>query len=418
MKTLEPTEPKQRIEILDVLRGFALLGIIFNNMLYFSAYAYAPFAHLKQITNFRLSEGIYDVLDIVITAKFYTLFSILFAVGFYIQFNAHREDGLGFMKIYRRRMFILFGMGLIHSLIWSGDILLTYSIIALIMILFRNVKTKNLIRWAIFFIVLPLLIDLALLPFSRTLGAIGPANAVSLAHISFPDMAPEAVIHTFQKGTLGEIFILNIHHFIWKHLSYIPSGGYLKLLGIFLLGYYLASTGFFTKKSKSTSLLVASFTIGYSATIAAEILGGSSYQFPPSLPNILYKFLLAAGQIFVCFFYMTSIFKIIQTSIGKRIFRHLIPVGRMALSNYLFQTIIMIMIFYNFGFNLIGRIGLVPTASIAILVVAIEIVFSNIWLRHFRFGPFEWLWRSLTYKKMINIRYNGIVTSAGSGHKS
>jgi uncharacterized protein len=404
MKTLAPVEPKQRIEILDVLRGFALLGIIFNNMLYFSGYAYAPFAHLEQMTNFRLSENIYNFLDIVVTAKFYTLFSILFAVGFYIQFNAHREDGPGFMKTYRRRMFILFGMGLIHGLIWSGDILLTYSIIALVMVLFRNVKPGNLIRWAIFFLVLPLLVDLALLPFSRTMGAIGPANAASLAHINYPDMAPGAVIGTFQNGTIMEIFILNIHNLVWKHLSYIPSGGYLKFLGIFLLGYYLAAIGFFTKKSKSTLLLIASFIIGYLATISAELLGGSSVQFPPTLANILYKFLLATGQIFVCFFYITLIFKIIQTSTGKRIFNHLIPVGRMALSNYLFQTVIMIMVFYNFGFNLIGRIGLVPTAGIAILVLALEIVFSTIWLRHFRFGPFEWFWRSLTYKKKIKIR--------------
>ena len=78
MKTLTPIDPKQRIEILDILRGFALLGIIFNNMLYFSGYAYVPFDKLKQIINFRLNEDVYRFLDIIITAKFYTLFSILF----------------------------------------------------------------------------------------------------------------------------------------------------------------------------------------------------------------------------------------------------------------------------------------------------------------------------------------------------
>jgi uncharacterized protein len=80
--------------------------------------------------------------------------------------------------------------------------------------------------------------------------------------------------------------------------------------------------------------------------------------------------------------------------------------GRMALSNYLFQTIIMIVIFYNFGFNLFGKIGLIPTTGIAMLILVLQIIFSNIWLRHFRFGPFEWLWRSLTYKKRIKIRYD------------
>jgi uncharacterized protein len=293
-----------------------------------------------------------------------------------------------------------------HALIWFGDILLTYALIALIMILFRNVTAKNLLRWSVFFILLPLFIDLAILPFSQASGASSAANTASIVHVNYPDMAPEAVINTFQDGTIAKIFILNMHHLVWKYLSYIPSGGYFKFLGIFLLGYYLASIGFFTKKSKFTSLLIASFIIGFLATISATVLGGNPYQFPPTLPDILYKFLLSTGQIFVCFFYITSVFKIVQTSMGKKIFKHLIPVGRMALSNYLFQTIIMIIVFYNFGFNLFGKIGLIPTTAIAILVLVLQIIFSNIWLRYYRFGPFEWLWRSLTYKKKMKIRYD------------
>jgi len=156
MTTLTPIDPQERIEILDILRGFALLGILFNNMLYFSGYAFVPFDNLKQIINFPLSENIYYFLDIVITAKFYTLFCILFAVGFYIQFSKHREYPSDFLRTYRRRLTILFLIGIIHNLIWFGDILLLYSIMAFILILFRNMKTKNLLRWSIFIILLPL----------------------------------------------------------------------------------------------------------------------------------------------------------------------------------------------------------------------------------------------------------------------
>ena len=86
MTTLTPVEPKVRIEILDVLRGFALLGIIFNNMLYFSGYSFTPFEDLKLIIDFDLSEKVYSVLHFIIRAKFYTLFSLLFAVGLMIAF--------------------------------------------------------------------------------------------------------------------------------------------------------------------------------------------------------------------------------------------------------------------------------------------------------------------------------------------
>ena len=156
MKIFTPTEPQERIKILDILRGFALLGIIFNNILYFSGYSFMPFENLKLIPDFQLNENIFSFLDFIIRRKFYTIFSILFAVGFYLQFIKYSRDSISFLKIYRRRMFILFIIGLIHSLIWFGDILLTYSIIGFILISFRNVKPKNVLRWALFFLYLSL----------------------------------------------------------------------------------------------------------------------------------------------------------------------------------------------------------------------------------------------------------------------
>jgi len=408
MNTLAPTDPKQRIEILDILRGFALLGIIFNNMQYLSGYAFTPFATLKEMMNFQLNEDVYHLLDIIITAKFYTLFSFLFATGFYIQLSRHEEDSSDFLRTYRRRLFILLLIGTVHSLIWFGDILFSYSILGFILILFRKVKSKNLLRWSIFILLLPFLIDLVLLPFFQTHANIGHNNSIPIVHVSYPDMTPETVINTYKNGSMADIFLLNFHNLVWKYLGYFPSGQYFTLFGIFLLGYYLASTGFFTEKSKSMLLLIVSLIIGLLATFSARILSGSLYLWPPTLPNILFKFLLVTGQIFMCVFYITFIYKIIQTSIGKRILKYLIPMGRMALSNYLFQTIIMIVIFYNFGFNLFGKIDLITTTGIAMLILVLQIIFSNIWLRHFRFGFFEWLWRSLTYKKSIKIRYDKI----------
>jgi uncharacterized protein len=406
MKTFTPIEPKQRIEILDILRGFALLGIIFNNMQYLSGYAFTPFDTLKQIINFQLNEDLYHFLDIIITAKFYTLFSFLFVTGFYIQLSKHTEDSTDFLKTYRRRLFILLVIGAVHSLIWFGDILLSYAIIGFILILFRNVKSKNLLRWSICILSLPFLIDLVLLPFSQTPTAIGFNNTTPIVHVNYPDMTPEAVINTYQNGSVVDIFLLNFHNLVWKYMGYFPSGQYFTLFGIFLFGYYLASIGFFTEKSKPILLFMISLIIGLLATFSARILGGSLYRWPPTLSNILFKFLLLTGQIFMCISYITFIYKIVQTSIGKRILKYLIPMGRMALTNYLFQTIIMIVIFYNYGFNLFGKVGLISTTGIVMLILVLQIIFSNIWLRHFRFGPFEWLWRSLTYKKRIKIRYD------------
>lgn len=405
MKISKPIDPNKRIEIIDILRGFALLGIIFMNMSFFSGYMFMPFEELKQISNFELDNKLYNFLEVIVTGKFYTIFSILFAVGFYIQFNKNRDRTADFFRTYRRRLFILLIIGILHTLFWYGDILLTYSIFGFILILFRNVKPKKLLRWSLFFLLLPFLFDFALLLFIEVFKPNIPANTdeIPMSRVSYPDMLNVDVINTFRDGSVIEIFKLNIHNFIWKHLGYIPTGGYFKFLGIFLLGYYMASIEFFKKTPKSIKLIVIVLICGIIITIASKFLKGNVYGLP-TLQSIRYKFLSLVGQLLISISYIMAIIKIAQTTIGKKVFKYLIPVGRTALSNYLIQTVLMVVLFYNFGFGLFGKIGLTLTFVIAVIIVAIQIILSNIWLKHYRFGPFEWAWRSLTYKKRIKIR--------------
>ncbi|MBN2761566.1 MAG: DUF418 domain-containing protein [Bacteroidales bacterium] len=406
MSDLTPTKPKQRIEILDILRGFALLGIIFNNILYLSGYAFVPYAELQQTLTFQTDEKIYLLQEIIVSGKFYTLFCLLFAAGFYLQFSKNKNNTVDFLKTHRRRLFILLLIGLIHLMIWFGDILFLYALMGFILILFRNTKTRNLFRWSLFFLLLPVLIDFALMPFFHASETLSATSHASAAHTNYPDMTAEEVFETFKHGTIREIFVLNIHNYIWKWLSYLFSRRFFTVLGTFLLGYYLSANGFFQERTKSTKLLLSSLIIGLSAAIAAEAMGGSQYQFPPTLINIIYKVLLLSGQIFLCFFYITLIYKIVNTQIGKRILDYLKPAGRMALTNYISQTIILVIIFYNFGFNLFGELSLIVSCGVAISVLVLQIIASNIWLKYFQFGPLEWIWRCLTYKKRLNIRYD------------
>jgi uncharacterized protein len=406
METLVPIDPKQRIESLDILRGFALLGIIFNNMQYLSGYAFTPFETLRQTMDFPLNERLYHGLDLIITAKFYTLFSFLFAAGFYIQISKHTEDHTDFLRIYRRRLLVLLAIGIVHSLIWFGDILLSYALLGFILVLFRNVKPRNLLRWSIGILLLPVLIDLSLVPFFPASATHGITSAAPVVHVSYPDMTPEAVLTTFQNGSVTDLFVLNFHNLVWKYLGYFPSGQYFTLTGIFLLGFYLASVNLYGKASLPTSMFIVSAIVGVAATVAARSLGGSLYRWPPTPSNILFKSLLTIGQICMCLSYMAFIYKMLQTTIGKRILKYLIPMGRMALTNYLSQTVIMIALFYNHESGLFGKISVISTAGIVVIILLLQIAVSNWWLRHYRFGPCEWLWRSLTYGKKIAIRYD------------
>lgn len=390
--------------MLDILRGLAILGIIFNNIIYISGYSFIPFAELQQTPTFELDEKLYALQNIFVSGKFYTLFCLLFATGFYLQLSKNKNNTGVFLKTYRRRLVILLLIGLTHTLIWFGDILLLYALIGFVLILFRNTKTKNLFRWSLFFLLLPVIIDFVIMPFFHTSDSTATVGHAAVAHTNYPDMSSTEVFETFKHGTIGEIFVLNIHNYIWKWLSYLLSRTFITVLGIFLLGYYLSATGFFQEKTKSNKLLFLSMIIGFSASVAAEMMDGSQYQFPPTLFNVVYKMLLLAGQIFLCFFYITVIYKIIQAPIGKKALDYLRPVGRMALTNYITQSLILIVIFYNFGCNLFGQLSLVATFGLAIIILIVQIVVSNIWLIYFRFGPLEWVWRCLTYRKRLSIR--------------
>ena len=403
MANLQPIDPRQRIEILDVLRGFALFGILFNNILYFSGYTLQPFAELRLNSTYHLDELLYGLLDVVITAKFYTLFSILFAVGFYLQLSRHKDDASGFLRTYRRRLSILLLIGVLHSLFWYGDILLLYALIGFVLISVRNMSKEGLARLAVLFVVLPSIIDVAILPFSEADATAQDA----LAHTTYPDMAPAVVMDVFRTGTITEIFSLNLHNLIWKWLSYVPSGRIATVLGIFVLGFYLGRINFFQDQVRSTKLLVLGLVLGLSATVLSMVMGGNPYQFPSTPANALYKALLVVGQLFLCLFYVVSISRLFHTPWGKKALSYLRPVGRMALTNYISQSLICVFIFYNFGLNLIGALGLVYVVCIALGVLAFQLVVSNLWLRYFLYGPLEWVWRTLTYRKRIAIRARG-----------
>jgi uncharacterized protein len=407
MKTIyQPIEPQQRIEILDLLRGFALLGILFDNILYFSGYKFMPYDELSLFPTYGADENLYQFLNIIIKGKFYRIFAILFGAGCFLQFNKYVNNS-NFKKVYRRRLFILLIIGLIHSLIWSGDILFMYALAGFVLILFHNFNKTNILRLSVVFLLFFILSDLIL--FFSYQGTTNPYNStsVSLAHTNFPDMKPAEVMHIFRNGNIAEVFKLNIHNLVWKWMSKFPSGSFTNTLGLFLLGYYLASTKFFTEHIKSKKLLIVSLVTGIICTFVAKWTGGSTTKFPPILSNTFYyKTMLYSGQLSLSLFYMSLIANIAGTARGRHILECLKPVGKMALSNYLFQTLMCIIIFYNFAFNLIGTIGLVFIIGIAILLLVVQILLSKIWLKYYRFGPMEWIWRSLTYKKRIHNRYD------------
>lgn len=155
-----PVEVKQRHVILDALRGFALLGICMANYPEFSLYSFLESAPKSMFPTAGIDTVMQWILYILIDGKFYTIFSLLFGIGFSIILENNRKRGANGILIFYRRMFFLLLIGFAHLiLIWSGDILMLYAAVGMTLPLFLRCKDKTLLLWALIFLAVPVIID-------------------------------------------------------------------------------------------------------------------------------------------------------------------------------------------------------------------------------------------------------------------
>ncbi len=405
-----PARPGERIVLVDVLRGFALLGILFDNVRSFSGYDYAPLGELALLGTFRLDGIVNGLIEVLVKGKFYRIFAILFGAGCFLQFSRHAGDG-SFGAVYRRRLLVLLAIGVLHSLAWSGDILLMYALAGFVLLGLRRVPLRRQPWVAVALVFFFVLTDVAFFlwtagghaPFARSAG-------VETAHVTFPDVAPAAVVEAYRSNSPWRIFRMNLHHLAWKWLAKIPSGSFTTTAGLFLLGYWLAAKDFFTRRPGSARLLLGALAVGAAGTFLALRADGSMTTFPPDPWNTFrYKVVLGIGQLGLAFFYMAVVARLVAAGGSDGwISRRLAPVGRMALSNYLAQTVACIVVFYGIGLGLDTRAGLAGAVAVAGALLAVQVAWSRPWLRRYRFGPAEWAWRSLTYGRRLENRRAGV----------
>jgi len=397
---IAPVSKKNRIEILDVIRGFAIFGIIIANIQSWSGYKFIPFEQLENLPYYDLNATLKYLFMFFIDTKFYTLFSILFGIGFYLQFHKFRQAQTEFLKTYRRRLLWLMLFGAVHSFFWSGDILFIYGAVGLVFVLFRNLEHKNLLVLSIVLYYSWLVYDLIIaLYFPEYM------NIKALAYKTYPDVSPEEVTAVFTSGSFFEVLQMNWHNVYWRYFDVIPSGRLTKVLALFLLGYYLMSISYFTKYASSFKLLIFYGVLGVGLTYVAYDIGGSMSTFSHDLRNVLYKLVGATGQIFLALFYVSVLTILDKIHFFNRLFHHsFVYVGRMSFTNYLMHTVFGYLIFYPFFGGLFGTMGILEISILGVLLYGVQIIFSTFWQKYFTFGPLEWLWRCLTYKKLFKIR--------------
>lgn len=408
--TLMPSSASDRILYLDILRGIAILFIFLANAPIFSG----SFFYSDEMKAAFATANLDYVVDIFkyifIEAKFYSIFSLLFGIGFVIQLNNARHKGINFPSFFRRRMAGLLLIGLAHLfLLWIGDILALYALLGFVLIWFRDVDDKKLLIWASILLVMPI-IHLIFMGatglfypylFFEMYDAYAANQGMELTDWMGVGVDMFSPLDYLAVTSVSKFFILNLGGPLIRLGDLLMDGRFFKVLAMFLIGIWagrhildkniLDSTNFLKK------VTYWGIGIGLPLNILRAVLNFGPFE--SELMPLWSAILHAAGVTPLACGYAAGIALIVK--VRPRALAWFAPIGKTALSNYLLQTVISIFIFYGIGLGLTGKVSSSTVALIAIMVFLFQIVMSKLWLRYYAFGPIEWVWRRVTYGTKI-----------------
>jgi uncharacterized protein len=404
--SIAPVQQSERIQIVDILRGFALFGILFVNMTIFSRPMQAILFPMDPAAPWFDRAAIW-LIHFLGEGKFYAMFSMLFGLGLTLQMERIEARGGRFVPLYLRRLLVLLGIGIIHAfLIWMGDILIMYALVGFLLILFRKAKPRTLLVWMVILIIVPLLFNAA----ATGLVALGrsvPEGAAQIDAALAPTIAGftsdlARAYRVYATGNFAEITGQRIYDYTSMGFSAYFVMGF-NVMAMFLLGVYFGKQGLFrnleANRGLFRKLLVWGLILGLGGNALYATMILSLSRIVPTWPLLLATLGQTVGAPLLMLAYVSAFCLLaLSPSWGKRL-QVLAPVGQMALTNYLTQSIVCTLIFYGYGLGLFGKMGGAMGIGLTIVIYLLQIPFSHWWMKHFKYGPAEWLWRSLTYGK-------------------
>lgn len=344
-ETISLIQPKQRYIILDALRGLALLGICLANFSEFSLYSFLDSDTQQAMPTAGVDTIVKYLQYIFVDGKFYTLFSLLFGIGFSIILsNAARNNRNG-IKIFYRRMSVLFIIGLLHLvLLWAGDILALYAFAGFFLPLFIKVSDRKLITWAIVLLLIPIAIDAGV----EFLGWNPAAPAIAgtkYFHGKFGITEHNFPVWLAESQTYSNVLKFNLAGSFIRLQEFIDGNRLFKVLGLFLLGLYIGRKRIYANLEKNKNLLKKvmkyGFIIGFPATLLYAWSAMNGHPFGLTIHSAIY----AVSVVPFAFFYISAICLWYIKNKERKIFRVFAAPGRMALTNYLMQSVFGMIIF-------------------------------------------------------------------------
>jgi uncharacterized protein len=400
-QALQPVSVEERIDLIDVVRGFALYGVLLANLVWITTDVVLTDARQAQLPTAALDRLVKPLIVFFVDHKFYTLFSFLFGLGFAIQLTRAEQRGRDVVSTYARRILILGVIGVLHiALLWYGDILFLYAIGGFGLLVVR--------RWN-----LPLLLALALTLalFARPVVGLyplltGQAPATRVDSARQDDVEKERLLAVFDAASYGALIAENRSHY-YGDIVARGIGLFLfpQIFARFLLGLYVGRKRWVYRTADLVPLLrrllpwaILLGVVGNGVMVVID-LGLDSYW------AHAIAVVEEAGILALAFSYLAGLVLLFHHSPRWRErLGYLAPVGQMALTNYLTHSVLYLLLLSGVGLGLYGEVGPALCVVLSAVIFAAQMAFSRWWLARYRFGPAEWLWRTLTYGERQPIR--------------
>ncbi|NYZ63771.1 DUF418 domain-containing protein [Luteimonas deserti] len=392
---LGPVAAGDRLSVMDMLRGAALLGVFAMNVEWFSRPMQEMGSGLPAGAE-GLDHAVAWAVHVLVAGKFWTMFSLLFGMGFVLMADRIAAAGRSVDRVFARRMAALFVFGVVHiTLLWPGDILHTYAMAGLLLMVMRALAP----RWQLL-VGLALYFGMGLFYLANAgLLLVLPAEVMADMRAGFTASAAAAA-QIYPQGGFGAVTLRRVldyaQIFLQGQFIIVPMA-----TGVFLVGSWLMRGGWLHAPAMHRRfwwrLLAVALPPGVALTWAGVALGTSFTDGVFESRAVAAAALMLLGALPLSLSYVALLVLAWSHPRGTRALGVLAPAGRMALTHYLAQSLICSLVFYGYGLGLWGELGRAAQTGLVLAVFAAQVAVSHVWLRACRYGPAEWLWRWATY---------------------
>lgn len=394
----EPVAPGSRHEIIDIIRGFALFGVLLANMVLTTQYLAITEERRLALPTVTIDAAAECFIGTLIDGKFFTLFSMLFGLGFAVQIARATQRGGTLASTYPRRLGVLLLIGAAHAtLLWFGDVLHVYALLGFLLLLYRDRSDRTVLAWAVGLLVLIMCVPV--IGWGLEHAGIEPVRAFGreieaaelydgLRHGTYADVVRlNWAMHLQDYGVLGPDNIL-----VW----------YADIFSKFLFGYWVGRRMLLQRAAESRHVFRRVLPWALGLGIAGNLILNLKWAYGITVTEhvgilIALRALHEVWVVSLAIGFACGLVMLAGRPGTRPLVAWLAPMGRMALTNYLVQSVCLLAVFYGIGGGMLGRIGAAGCVGLSVVIFAGQAVISAWWLGRFRFGPAEWVWRSLTY---------------------